>query len=182
MQPYPPKSDFEFESRIAIKAIFRIVSAVLLSLLLPSGQAFADFTGQVVKVVDGDTVHVLVEGDQLRKVRLTGIDAPERGQPYGRKSTEYLSSLIASRWVYVASNRQDRYQRDLGKILLNDTDINLEMVAAGYAWWYRYYRDQQSVTDQALYEQAEDGAKDSGIALWADKNPINPYRWRKGDR
>lgn len=170
------------DSSIAREPSFKIVSAVLSSLLLLSGQVFADFTGQVVKVTDGDTVHVLTEGNQLRKVRLTGIDAPERGQPYGRKSTEYLSGLIASRWVYVESDRQDRYQRDIGKILLKDIDVNLEMVGAGYAWWYRYYRKQQSVTDQALYEQAEDSAKNSGFGLWSDSNPINPYRWRKGDR
>jgi len=151
----------------------------LLLTVLFSLSAYADFTGKVVKVTDGDTVNVLEAGNVLHKVRLTGIDAPERGQPYGRKSQEYLSDMVAGKQVLVETEKQDRYGRDLGKIILNGQDINLGQVKAGMAWWYRYYKKQQSQEDRAAYEVAEDNAKAKGLGLWSDPNPINPYEWRR---
>lgn len=141
--------------------------------------AFADFTGKVVKVTDGDTINVLESDKTLHKVRLTGIDAPERGQPYGSKSTDYLASMVAGKQVYVESDKKDRYGRNLGKVLIDGQDINLEQVKAGMAWWYEYYKKQQSQSDQRLYEQAEKDARNGKLGLWADPHPVNPYEWRK---
>jgi len=149
------------------------------SSLLLCSSAFADFTGIVVKVTDGDTFNVLEAGNVLHKVRLTGIDAPERAQPYGRKSHEYLAGMVAGKQVLIESNKQDRYGRDLGKVMLDSQDINLEQIKAGMAWWYRYYKKQQSQTDQIAYEEAEDHAKVNGLGLWAEENPIEPWRWRR---
>jgi len=152
---------------------------IFLSTILLSISVYADFTGKVVKVTDGDTINVLEAGNVLHKVRLTGIDAPERGQPYGRKSQEYLAGMVAGKQVLIESDKQDRYGRDLGKIILNGKDINQEQVKAGMAWWYRYYKKQQPPDDQMAYEAAESSAKANRLGLWADTNPINPYEWRR---
>jgi endonuclease YncB( thermonuclease family) len=154
-------------------------SFTLLCLAIFWSSAFADFTGIVVKVTDGDTVNVLEAGNVLHKVRLTGIDAPERAQPYGRKSHEYLAGMIAGKQVLIESNTQDRYGRDLGKVILNGQDINLEQIKAGMAWWYRYYKKQQSQADQIAYEEAEDHVRVNRLGLWAEENPIEPWRWRR---
>jgi endonuclease YncB( thermonuclease family) len=153
--------------------------------------AKADVTGRVVSVTDGDTIKVLDVNKVEYKVRLTGIDAPERGQPYGTASTKHLSSLIAGKEVLVESDKTDRYGRTLGKVWVQPSDCpacgktldaNHAQILAGMAWWYRYYADEQSPQDRGRYESAEDEAKTRKRGLWTDRNPITPYDWRKGKR
>jgi endonuclease YncB( thermonuclease family) len=150
--------------------------------LLLSTPALADLQGRVVSVTDGDTVRILSVDNTEYRVRLTGIDAPERGQAFGTASRDHLSSLIAGKTVFVESSKTDRYGRILGKILLDGRDISLEQVEAGYAWWYRYYADEQSPTDRRLYGAAEAAAQKARRGLWADPNPVNPYEWRRSKR
>ena len=83
----------------------------LLLLLLTASVAYADVTGRVVGVTDGDTIKVLDSHKVEHKVRLTGIDAPERGQPFGTTSTRHLSSMVAGTEVRVESSKKDRYGR-----------------------------------------------------------------------
>ena len=143
--------------------------------------AFADFNGKVVSVTDGDTIKVRIPGEQV-KVRLKGIDAPEKGQPYGNKSRKHLASLVAGKKVRVEFYRRDRYGRVLGKVWVGDTDANLEQIRQGYAWWYEYYKADQSKADRKAYKKAHKKAKKAKLGLWADRKPINPYDWRKGKR
>jgi endonuclease YncB( thermonuclease family) len=82
------------------------------------------------------------------KIRLQGIDAPERRQAYGTKSKEHLSDLIAGKTVVVDYSKYDRYQRILGKVLLGGEDVNLEQVEAGMAWHYKKYQGEQSTSDR----------------------------------
>jgi endonuclease YncB( thermonuclease family) len=136
----------------------------------------------VVAITDGDTIKVLDRDKVQHKVRLTGIDAPEKSQPCGKASQKHLASLIAGQTVFVESNKQDRYGRVLGKVLHDEVDVTLEQVKAGYAWWFRYNAKTQPEADRVSYEAAEDLAKADQLGLWADPNPINPYNWRKGRR
>lgn len=154
---------------------------VLLVLLL-SNPVWADVTGKVVRVSDGDTVTILDDGKQQHRVRLTGIDAPERGQPFGTASRDNLASLVAGKNVVVKSDSRDRYGRILGKIQVDGIDANLEQLRAGMAWWYRYYAHTQPVEDREAYEAAEGAAKSERAGLWSQPKPINPYDWRKGKR
>jgi endonuclease YncB( thermonuclease family) len=163
----------------------------ILILLLFCSTAHADITGRVVAVVDGDTIKVLDADNTEYKVRLTGIDAPERGQPYNSASRKHLASLVAGKEVFVESYKQDIYGRDLGKVWVQPSDCpscgktldaNYAQVLAGMAWWYRYYSKEQSVEDRGRYESAENEAKARGWGLWADPDPINPYEWRKSHR
>jgi endonuclease YncB( thermonuclease family) len=150
-----------------------------------------DLSGRVVKVTDGDTITILDADNTEYKVRLTGIDAPERGQPYGSASRKHLASLVAGKEVFVESDKQDIYGRELGKVWVQPSDCpscgktldaNYAQILAGMAWWYRYYAKEQSPEDRGRYESAEDEAKARGWGLWADPDPINPYDWRKSHR
>ena len=145
---------------------------------------------KVVKVSDGDTIEVLDRRDRIR-VRLTGIDAPERGQPSGRASRDYLASLIAGTSVRVESSSTDRYGQVLGRVWArpagcNDCeptiDVNLAVLSAGMAWWYRHYASQQTDIDRSDYEAAELEAKKAQLGLWSEEEPIPPWDWRRGRR
>jgi endonuclease YncB( thermonuclease family) len=90
--------------------------------------------GKVVAVSDGDSDTVLDSSKTQHKIRLSGIDAPEKGQPYGQRSKEHLSQTVFGIQVVVESNRVDvKYERKIGKILVNGVDANLEQVRAGMA-------------------------------------------------
>jgi endonuclease YncB( thermonuclease family) len=140
----------------------RQLAALLLFLLLSP-----TLTGKEVKVVDGDTVYVLDAAKTQHKIRLAGIDAPERKQPYGRKSKDYLLEFVAGEVVEVEWNKRDRYKRIVGKIIHGGRDVNLAMVRAGLAWWYRRYAREQSPADRGLYEAAEDRARAEGVGFGA---------------
>lgn len=136
-------------------------------------------SGRIVGVTDGDTVTVLDANRTQYKIRLAGIDAPEKAQPFGQRSKEYLSDLVFDRAVIVEWEKRDRYGRIVGKILVNGRDANLEQMKAGMAWWYEKYRKEQSVDDQRRYAEAEGTAKAKRVGLWRDLDPIPPWDWRK---
>ena len=141
----------------------------------------SELTGKVVSVSDGDTLRVLFDNQQI-KIRLGGIDAPESDKPFGQASKRYLADAVAGQIVVVEFEKKDRYGRIIGKVLLNGIDMNLRQVKAGYAWWYEYYKRDQSEPDQRAYSGADQQARNSGIGLWSEPAPINPYDWRKGKR
>jgi endonuclease YncB( thermonuclease family) len=82
--------------------------------------------------------------------------------------------------VTVDWHKRDRYDRLVGKLMLDGADVNLALVRAGYAWWYREYAGEQSPSDRRLYEAAETAARREGVGLWADPWPIAPWDWRDG--
>jgi endonuclease YncB( thermonuclease family) len=142
-------------------------------------QTFAGaLTGSVIKVADGDTINVLEDNTQHR-IRLQGIDAPERKQPYGNASRIHLASLVAGKTVTVEWDKQDRYGRIVGFVIVNGQDMNLEQLKAGMAWFYRYYQKELTPDTRKLYAQAEDEARRNKRGLWQDKNPMPPWEWRR---
>lgn len=164
---------------------------LLLAILGSIPSASADVEGQVVAVSDGDTITVLDTEQVQHKIRLSGIDAPEKGQPFGNASREHLASLVAAKAVFVESQKTDRYGRTLGKVWVQPGDCprcgktlnaNYAQILAGMAWWYRYYAKEQSPEDRGRYESAEEEARARKRGLWSDPHPINPYDWRKAKR
>lgn len=145
---------------------------ILYLLILFSLSINAQLKGKIVKVQDGDTVTLLDSVNTQYKIRLYGIDAPENGQPYGDKSKEYLSNLIAGKEVTVQVKGTDQYKRVLGVVYLGDTNINAEMIRAGYAWNYKYSKDK-------YYIKLQEKAKAEKKGLWKDKNAVDPWQWRK---
>lgn len=138
----------------------------------------ADLSGRVVSIADGDTVTLLDSNNQQHKIRLSGIDAPEKVQPFGRQSRSNLSALIFNRTVTAKCGKTDRYRQEICKILIDGADVNLEQVKAGMAWWYKQDAREQSLQDRENYEVAEFNAKVRRRGLWSEKNPLPPWEWR----
>jgi len=148
--------------------------------LLVSALAAADtLSGRVVRVVDGDTLVLLVSGHDQERIRLAGIDCPERGQAFGTKAKEALARLAAGKDVTVEWGKRDRYGRIVGKVIADGEDVNLALVREGMCWWYRKYAHEQTPADRVLYEDAEAKAREKRLGLWRDSKPVPPWEWRK---
>ena len=163
-------------------------------MLMVSVSASAEtISGKVVGVSDGDTVTVLDANREQFKIRVSGIDAPEKAQPFGQRSKESMSALVFGKDVDVRWNKRDRYQRIVGKVMMADPNCRMTQcpktldaghtqVTVGLAWWYRKYAKEQSPEDAQRYEVAEQEAKSRRVGLWADGQPTPPWDWRKGAR
>jgi len=163
------------------KVRMRSVLATLLLALACNANA-ETITGRVVGVADGDTITVLDARKVQHKIRLAGIDAPEKKQPFGNRSKESLSQLAFGKTVDVETSKRDRYGRQIGKVLVNGQDVNLLQVERGMAWFYRQYQREQSPNDRRLYEAAEDAAKANKRGLWQDSAPVAPWEFRRPNR
>ena len=132
-------------------------------------------TGKVTAVFDGDTIVVLVDQRELR-IRLEGIDAPERGQPHGAQAKRALSEKIFGRTVTVEVVGTDKYGRVLAFVLTDGENVNRWLIAAGHAWHYKHFNDDPELA------AAEEAARAARLGLWAEPNPIQPYHWRRSRR
>lgn len=145
---------------------------VAAGLALVALNAFAEFTGKVVAIADGDTLTVLLDKRQV-KVRLLEIDAPEKAQAFGDRSRQSLSYLCFGKAVKVDDKGKDRYGRTLAQVTCDGIDANAEQVRQGMAWVYRKY----ALKDSPLYA-VEHEAKQASRGLWADAEPVPPWEWR----
>ena len=154
------------------------IGVVLIGAILAGGALAGTLAGKVVGIADGDTLTVLDAQRTQHKIRLAGIDAPEKKQAFGNRSKEHLSSLVFGRHVMVEAAKQDRYGRTIGKVIIDGKDANLAMVVAGLAWHYKQYRREQSPTDRLLYAGAEQEARSARRGLWRDPSPVAPWDHR----
>jgi micrococcal nuclease len=153
-----------------------VLSFVLSSWLVGSvGSALAKKTaGQVVGVLDGDTIEVLHD-HATERVRLHGIDCPEKGQAFGKRAKQATSELLFKKNVELETYGRDKYKRTVAEVFLRDgTNANHVLVQNGYCWWYREY----APNDIAL-KQLEEAAKASKKGLWADPKPVPPWLYRR---
>jgi endonuclease YncB( thermonuclease family) len=153
-----------------------IVLAVAL-IAAPFAQA-SILLGRVVGVSDGDTITLLDADNTQFKIRLVGIDSPEKRQAFGQRSKEALSDLIYDKQVSVEHFKTDRYKRILGKIRVGQTDINLSMIRQGFAWHFKKYQNDQPLEDRLAYIRAEEEARATKRGLWQDKIPVPPWEFR----
>jgi endonuclease YncB( thermonuclease family) len=152
-------------------------------LIFYSGIAWSDsLSGRVVRVTDGNTIVVLDSNQAQHKIRLQGIDAPELGQAYGTQSKEHLSDAVAGKNVVVEYDKRDRDGRIVGKVLLSSDDMNLRQVEAGLAWHHKKYQNEQTTPDRVKYSDAELEARRVRRGLWADKDPVPPWKHRQAKR
>lgn len=159
------------QCKLAVRLAALMRAAIGAALTMSAIAAHADFTGKVIRILDGDTLEVLVDRKPVR-VRPAQIDAPEKTQPFGTKSRQELADLTFGREVVVREQGEDRYGRHLGTVLASGQDVNRAMVAAGMAWAYRQYlKDTSLLTTEAA-------ARSSGRGLWADPAPEAPWAWR----
>jgi endonuclease YncB( thermonuclease family) len=137
--------------------------------------------GSVIGITDGDTLTLLVDR-QAYKVRIAGIDAPEKRQAWGEKSKTNLSRLAFNQEAVAECPKVDRWGRQICKVSVNAVDVGLEQIKDGMAWWYRKYAKEQSADDQSAYENAELMAKLRRLGLWTDTNSVPPWDFRRDDR
>lgn len=149
-------------------------SIILLILFSGSVYSAEPIEGRVVGVHDGDTLTLLVAGNQQIKVRLAQIDAPESDQAFGQKSRQALAEMVFNKSVLVEMETVDKYGRTVGTVFVGGMDVNKNQVARGMAWVYRKYAH-----DKALV-QIEDNARQARAGLWADPNPVPPWEYRHG--
>lgn len=157
---------------------------LLLGILLASISMAATaetLIGNVIGITDGDTLTLLVDR-QAYKVRIAGIDAPEKRQAWGEKSKSNLSRLAFNQNVVADCQKMDRWGRQICKVTVNTVDIGLEQIKYGMAWWYRKYAKEQSAEDRSAYENVELMAKLRRLGLWSDTNPLQPWDFRRVDR
>lgn len=167
----------------AARMFCRKIVALILALVVVMPLAWADIlVGKVVAVADGDTITVLDDTKVQHKIRLAGIDAPERKQPFGQRAKEQLSDLVFGKSVQVETEKVDRYGRQIGKVLIDGRDANLAMVTAGMAWHYKKYQTEQAPSDRLMYASAEEHARAGRVGLWREPAPVAPWDWRRGER
>lgn len=141
-----------------------------------------NLSGRVVSVADGDTVTVLDANNVQHKIRLAGIDAPERGQPYSNVAKRALSDWVFNKDVCVDWFKKDRYRRKIGTIYVDEYNINYSMVVFGLAWHYKQFQKEQTNIDRVSFSDAEAKARSGVIGLWKEPNPVPPWEWRKNKR
>lgn len=163
------------------RATHHLITAALLALAVQTAHSGV-LWGRVVKVADGDTITVLDASLTQHKIRLAGIDAPEKAQPFGNISRLSLASQVAGREVRVHADKADRYGRTVGVVFVGGVDINRAQIERGAAWWYRGYAREQSPAERAAYSRAEEGAREARRGLWADAHPVAPWDWRRAGR
>lgn len=170
----------------------RWCSGLALLLLLQAPASFAAMLeGRVVHVTDGDSLTVLDDNRRQHKIRLAGIDAPERRQAWGQRATERLAELAKHRHVTVEWRKTDRYRRVIGIVRVApsdcpqcrpEVDVGLVLVGDGYAWHYRAYEGEQSPEHRRQYRDAEAAARARQAGLWTDAHPTAPWDWRRARR
>ncbi|MBK8491955.1 MAG: thermonuclease family protein [Saprospirales bacterium] len=145
----------------------------LLLYLTSCGTATAPDEVKVIGIADGDTFTAM-QGQEKIRVRLEGIDCPERGQAFGKRAGEALSEMVFGKHVRLEEHGKDRYGRVLAHVWLEDGRcVNEEMLQLGMAWHYKRYNKDPRWAD------LEEEARQARRGLWADKEPIAPWEWRK---
>lgn len=167
------------------------------ALLLATVAAAAELRGVVVNVADGDTLTVLESTStplttrRQHRVRLAGIDAPERRQPFGTRAKQHLAALVLGREVTVAWEKRDRYGRIVGRVLAPECasracaqslDAGLAQIRAGLAWHYKRYASEQPPEERRRYAAAEEAARADKTGLWRDVDAVPPWEFRRTAR
>ena len=156
---------------------------IVLLLLLATARVPAEtLTGRIVGVSDGDTLTLLDAEHVPHKIRVAGIDAPEKRQPFGDRSKTNLSALAYNRTAEADCRKIDRYRRNVCVVFIGGKDIGLEQIRGGMAWWYQQYAREQTRQERIDYEHAEFVATRNRYGLWNSKSPTPPWEWRHDRR
>lgn len=150
-----------------------LVAVLLMALGLAAPGWAEQFQAKVIRVLDGDTIEILRNG-QPERIRLNGIDCPEKAQAFGQRARQFTAESCFGKVVAIDDRGRDRYGRTIGEVVLPDgRDLNHELVGAGMARWYEKY-----APGDATLQRLEDGAKASKRGLWVDPAPMAPWDYR----
>ena len=141
-----------------------------------------ELDGTIVGVADGDTVTLLDSSKTQHRIRLDGIDAPERTQPHGQRSRQSLAALAHGRIAHADCPKVDRYGRAVCRVIIDGVDVGLEQIRRGYAWHYVKYAHEQRAIDRERYARAESDARHTHSGLWSFSDPVPPWDYRRAAR
>jgi len=139
----------------------------------PKAEVPVEFTGLAVRILDGDTIEVM-HGGKPERIRLPGIDCPEKSQAFGNRAKQFTADLVGKQTVTVQVKDRDRYGRTVGVIVLSaGRTLNQELVRAGLAWWYKQY-----AAGDTVLQKLEEEARAAKVGLWVDPSPVAPWDFR----
>jgi endonuclease YncB( thermonuclease family) len=150
----------------------------------------AAFPAKVIGITDGDTIKVLDASNTQHRVRLAGIDAPERKQAWGTRSRQGLAEILAGKDVTIEDRKTDRWGRIIGVVWITPPDCptcprtldaGMSQLTRGLAWHFKRYAHEQPPEERGQYAFAEEEARAKGVGLWSDGDPVPPWEWRKKD-
>ena len=163
------------------------VAVLTLVLSGPAAAAAERFEAKVIGVADGDTITVLfIEGatKTSRRIRISGIDAPEKAQAFGMVAREKMEQLAFGKQGELECRTTDRYGRSICLVRVDGIDVGLRLIESGLAWHYKRYAATQPREEAAAYAVAEGVARSAKTGLWRDLEtavpPVPPWDWRKG--
>ncbi len=137
---------------------------------------------QVLKVSDGDTISIQKVDNgkfvgEILKIRMYGMDAPEKSQDYGPESRQALEKLVAGKTLSIEIKNKDRYGRTVAIVYANGKNVNEEMVKTGNAWWYQEYAKKDT-----QFEEYQKNAMKKNLGLFSRKGYIEPWVYRKNKK
>lgn len=150
------------------------------ALVLLFGGAFApsvwgqSFEGKAHRVPDGDTLHLLRETGQIVRVELYGVDAPERGQPFGDAAARALRRAVFRTEVRARAEASGPDGRSFFVVRAGDRTLNESLLRNGLAWW-----DREQAPRNERYRRLEQRARAADRGLWARPEPVPPWSWRE---
>lgn len=145
------------------------------ALFFISASVFSQTKGKVISIKDGDTVVVLLAGNTQQTLRLAEVDCPENSQAFGNNAKLFTGSQVFGKTVTFYSVGKDRYGRSVAGVFYdNGKYLSREIVRAGFGWWY--FKASKNTELQKL----QDEAREKRLGLWADRQPVSPWDFRKG--
>jgi endonuclease YncB( thermonuclease family) len=143
----------------------------------PSLKKGSTVSGKVISIIDGDTYDVLIYDNKTIRVRMDGIDAPEKGMPFYKVSKKHLSDLCFGKQVTLKITGEDQHERVLAFAYLEDgKELSQEMIKAGLAWHFKKYNS------DTILSSFEIEARRLKKGLWIDNNPMAPWTNRNYHR
>lgn len=168
--------------RTSFSALFLGLCLATAACSKPSGGQVNAVQATLVDAPDGDTVHVRTPEKALLKVRVAGIDTPERGQAYWRVARAKLIELTRGKPLVLDCFKTDQYERSVCRVQADGQDVAAQLVESGMAWHYKRFQSEQTPAERELYARLETAARASRKGLWQDEDPMPPEVCRKERR
>ena len=141
--------------------------------------AFDALTVKLVSIQDGDSFIARARDGELLRIRIAGIDAPEKGQPYADVARQHLHDLIDGQTLRIEPIKDDPYGRKVANVYVDERDVGLAQIEAGLAWHFKRFAADQSAQQRRAYARAEQRARDERIGMWREANLVEPWRYRR---
>lgn len=156
----------------------RILVLLALALFIPTSARATDLSGKVTEVIDGNTISLKSLSHTI-KVRLLAVMPPEKSQPYADVARKHLADLILGKYVVVRYTGIGQEGYLVGRILLEQVDVNAQMLRDGVAWYYRPDESDLAEADRQIYPTCEQAARTESRGLWSEADPMPPWEFRR---